>query len=599
MASNPRDYLDSAPVKESLEQPTSAAIVEVNHERQPDRPVPLVETPVIRDLDSAFVEQLASRVQVEVTPLQATTIDTPDKAASLPWEPGDAPTRAFIETSSHEAKVAFFLLDAAILAQSDRGAGDAHIDRAQRTLARALEDREVLSVMGKQGLTRDDVTEFARDDPAKLVQVLGTAVRSLQLDRDLTRTLAPDVNSISASPELARADALVRDAEATGAEPAAKAIGAEQTAKTGRDGPSFEIGDVPADVDRRYHTENSRWRDQRGFYEGAAAKDPAFHDRGNKLVSGIQSPAVIADMVAIAEHRGWKSIEVTGTEEFRREAWLKAREQGLEVRGYKPNERDLQELGKRREQIDDRRNDAITAVREPTAAAERTPSSAKEPVERGEAITTKAAPLPAAAPSADREQVDTASAKVAPTAERGTAIVTDRASAQRVEDRTDSVPAKAVAAGRNTPPTLEGERTLLSVSFYEVEAAKAAGARWDKDAKSWYVEGKDKLHAAVPWIPDSEQKRTEAMIAGNRNARGQMRVVEAMVEKSLPDDPEGRRLVLAASRAVLADAVERGQRIPPPEFKVVDKARDPAPAEAATPARPIAARPARERSMER
>ena len=33
----------------------------------------------------------------------------------------------------------------------------------------------------------------------------------------------------------------------------------------------------------------------------------------------------------------------------------------------------------------------------------------------------------------------------------------------------------------------EGERTYLAVPFKEKDAAKALGARWDRQAQSWYV----------------------------------------------------------------------------------------------------------------
>ena len=40
-----------------------------------------------------------------------------------------------------------------------------------------------------------------------------------------------------------------------------------------------------------------------------------------------------------------------------------------------------------------------------------------------------------------------------------------------------------------TPPAPEAERTRLYVPFSEKDAAKAAGARWDKEQKFWYVTG--------------------------------------------------------------------------------------------------------------
>jgi len=58
---------------------------------------------------------------------------------------------------------------------------------------------------------------------------------------------------------------------------------------------------------------------------------------------------VIRDMVSVAQHRRWESLQVRGSVEFRREAWLEAGARGLEVQGYQPTELDRQTLADRRE----------------------------------------------------------------------------------------------------------------------------------------------------------------------------------------------------------------------------------------------------------
>jgi hypothetical protein len=106
-------------------------------------------------------------------------------------------------------------------------------------------------------------------------------------------------------------------------------------------------GDVPERLRRRYFTEE-RAREHR-FYVDAQVKTPVFLDRGRKLIAPRSDPNAVRDMVAIAQHRGWSLIEVRGTPGFRREAWLAGRTPDLEVRGYQPTQRDLQELDRRRE----------------------------------------------------------------------------------------------------------------------------------------------------------------------------------------------------------------------------------------------------------
>ncbi|SEJ80939.1 hypothetical protein SAMN05518849_11457 [Sphingobium sp. AP50] len=107
---------------------------------------------------------------------------------------------------------------------------------------------------------------------------------------------------------------------------------------------SIDPGDVPDGVRKRYYSQKSRWSGEPAFYTSAQTKDPAFRDQGRRLVTATESQEVVKDLVAIAQHRGWDRVHVTGSESFRRAAWLEASQKGLEVRGYKPNERDLQEL---------------------------------------------------------------------------------------------------------------------------------------------------------------------------------------------------------------------------------------------------------------
>lgn len=120
--------------------------------------------------------------------------------------------------------------------------------------------------------------------------------------------------------------------------------GVEKTQKV----PSVEAGDLPDAVRRRYYANKARWSGDPAYFTTANTKDPAFRDQGRRLVTATESQEVVKDLVAIAQHRGWDKIHVTGTEAFRRSVWLEASQKGVEVRGYKPNDRDLQELDRLR-----------------------------------------------------------------------------------------------------------------------------------------------------------------------------------------------------------------------------------------------------------
>lgn len=127
-------------------------------------------------------------------------------------------------------------------------------------------------------------------------------------------------------------------------------------------------GNIPEALRKRYFSTTSKWSGEPAYFTTARAKEPAFRDQGRRLITSSESDEVVRDLVSIARHRGWSHVHVTGSETFRRAAWLEASRQGLEVRGYRPSERDLQELD--RAQRNASRNSIASAV---TAPASREP----------------------------------------------------------------------------------------------------------------------------------------------------------------------------------------------------------------------------------
>ena len=106
------------------------------------------------------------------------------------------------------------------------------------------------------------------------------------------------------------------------------------------------VGDVPDRVRRRYLTDD-RNGPGLGFYVDATALTATFRDQGHRLSTDRNDPNVVRDLVTIAQHRGWSRLDVRGATAFRREMWIVARAARLEVRGYRPTERDLQDLSRR------------------------------------------------------------------------------------------------------------------------------------------------------------------------------------------------------------------------------------------------------------
>lgn len=75
----------------------------------------------------------------------------------------------------------------------------------------------------------------------------------------------------------------------------------------------------------------------------------AFTESTFRLATDTNSPSVARSMVDVAEARNWRSLRVTGNEEFRRMVWLEASVRGVKTLGYEPNPADLEVLKRERE----------------------------------------------------------------------------------------------------------------------------------------------------------------------------------------------------------------------------------------------------------
>jgi putative DNA primase/helicase len=84
-------------------------------------------------------------------------------------------------------------------------------------------------------------------------------------------------------------------------------------------------------ADDKYH-----FRDKAG--------EVAFEVQEKKLVTQHDTPSVVSSMIDLAEAQGWSSLKLTGTDEFRREAWLQASLRGLETSGHRPTKLDMARL---------------------------------------------------------------------------------------------------------------------------------------------------------------------------------------------------------------------------------------------------------------
>lgn len=129
-----------------------------------------------------------------------------------------------------------------------------------------------------------------------------------------------------------------------------------------RDAAEVSVGDIsadhvseegrrldPLDTPSSYHERFvvTKQGDKQEFYRNYNDERPAFVDDGTNLSTKACDKATALDMVNLAAHRGWESMKVTGPQDFRREVWIEGAAKGIEVEGYKPTERDIEEAARR------------------------------------------------------------------------------------------------------------------------------------------------------------------------------------------------------------------------------------------------------------
>jgi hypothetical protein len=112
--------------------------------------------------------------------------------------------------------------------------------------------------------------------------------------------------------------------------------------------------DFPDHIRRKYYVvtkdsgkngagqEARLYADERGEYL-------AFKVTEDRLVTRLAAVEIIRDMVSVAQHQGWGALQVRGSAEFRREAWVEAGARGIEVQGYQPTDLDQQARSDRQE----------------------------------------------------------------------------------------------------------------------------------------------------------------------------------------------------------------------------------------------------------
>lgn len=121
------------------------------------------------------------------------------------------------------------------------------------------------------------------------------------------------------------------------------------------------------------------------FRDGNHQGRMAFVDAGKSLTTELEDKSTIRAMVEVAIAKNWEEITVSGSDDFRRNAWVEASLNGLQIRGYDPREADKQLLAELRDRLPQPRpQDRQQAPAQPNAISvaqrEQSRAEARQPV---------------------------------------------------------------------------------------------------------------------------------------------------------------------------------------------------------------------------
>jgi hypothetical protein len=219
---------------------------------------------------------------------------------------------------------------------------------------------------------------------------------------------------------------------------------------------------IPEDIAARYVVrDGSFWKFDGKDPGQSADHEPHFEDHGARLATPANDRKTAADMIAVAQAKGWGEIELKGSDEFKRNAWIEANLAGIATKGFKPQEQDLAMLDAAR-----REREALTI-----SAGARAKTDVPVPVP---------APTPAEGPATTSRVMPIAPAAQAPTASVTTEVTTQPAAASAPVANPAPVVASVLVAHGPAPYQNDPENSRS----YFVTVKDAAGA----EKTSWGID---------------------------------------------------------------------------------------------------------------
>jgi hypothetical protein len=191
-------------------------------------------------------------------------------------------------------------------------------------------------------------------------------------------------------------------------------------------------------VARRHNLYMAERRSTRIYYTDYQQKSEVMRAAPQRITTRLDDRQTVSAMLDLAQSRGWQSVKLRGTDNFKREAWVQAQVRGLQTEGYQPKATDMQEA--------QRRTVAATPVAQP----------AKAPAE-AMAASTVGSPAAKATKPATAKTVKPAEANAGQAAKKRQATVwgaVETAGHQaRQNDAATAKPAQKPAEKLASPPT--------------------------------------------------------------------------------------------------------------------------------------------------
>ena len=160
-----------------------------------------------------------------------------------------------------------------------------------------------------------------------------------------------------------------------------------------RSRPAPHVAETDA-VARRHNLYMAERRSARIYYTDYQQKSEVMRAAPARITTRLDDRQTVSAMLDLAQARGWQSVKLRGTGNFKREAWVQAQVRGMQTEGYRPKATDMQEA--------QRRTVAATPVVQPAKA--QAEASAASMARAAAAKATKPASKPVKAAAASTEQ---------------------------------------------------------------------------------------------------------------------------------------------------------------------------------------------------